>query len=37
MRIEKIVFAVVIAIVLLVATWAIGIAITGGTYLIREL
>ena len=37
MRVEKIVFAVVIAIVLMVATWAIGIGITGGIYLIREL
>ncbi len=37
MKIEKIVVAVVIAIVLLIATWAIGIGITGGIYLIREL
>jgi len=37
MRIEKIVVAVVVAIILVIATWAIGIAITGGIYLIREL
>lgn len=37
MTIEKIVVAAVIAIILLIATYAIAIGITGGIYLIREL
>lgn len=37
MRIEKIIVAAVIAIILVIATYAIGIGITGGIYLIREL
>ncbi len=37
MRIEKIVVAAVVAILLVIATYAIAIGITGGIYLIREL
>jgi hypothetical protein len=37
MRIEKIVVAAVIAILLVIATYAIAIGITGGIYLVREL
>jgi hypothetical protein len=37
MRIRVIVFGVIIAVVLAVVTWAIGIALTGGLYIIREL
>ena len=37
MRIEKVIVAAIIAIFLILATYAIGIGITGGIYLIREL
>jgi hypothetical protein len=37
MKIKQIVFAVIIAIVMMVATWAIAIGLTGGIFLIGEM
>ena len=37
MRIEKVIVAAVIAFIMVIATYAIAIGITGGIYLIREL
>ncbi len=36
MNLKMILFAVVIAIVLMVATYAIAVGVTGGIYMIRE-
>ncbi len=37
MRVEKVIVGAVIALLLVIATYAIAIGITGGIYLIREL
>lgn len=37
MRVEKVIVAAVIALLLVIATYAIAIGIAGGIYLIREL